>query len=134
MGVFDATFQGVAEAMIAICGQTGAVRRMTASGAAHDPTLTPADDYPATLAVFDYTDKEIDGTLIQQGDRKVYLSTAGVIDAGGFDDGFDEGFETGFTPTQADKIVIDQAEYEIVSVKPLTPAGTIFFWEIQARA
>lgn len=117
MGVFDATFQGVAEAMIVLFGGNGTIRRLTATGPAHDPDLA-ATDYACQLVVLDYEKREIDGTLVRQGDRKVYVSTEGLT----------------ISPETADQLVIGGEAWAIVSVKPLSPAGTVLFWEIQARA
>lgn len=108
--------QQTASRLIAKFGQAGAIRRTTASGPAYDPE-TVITDHACQLAVLQYTDDKIDGTLIMRGDKLVYLSTAGLS----------------IEPSTADTVVIGGEKHAIVNVKPLSPAGLVVFWEIQAR-
>lgn len=108
--------QQTAARLIAKFGQAGAIRRTTTSGPAYDPE-TVTTDHPCQLAVMQYTDDKIDGTLIMRGDKLVYLSTAGLS----------------VEPSTADKVLIGGEEHAIVNVKPLSPAGLVVFWEVQAR-
>ncbi|MCD1266067.1 hypothetical protein B5M44_19150 [Shinella sumterensis] len=108
--------QQTAARLIAKFGQAGAIRRTTTSGPAYDPE-TVTTDHACQLAVMQYTDDKIDGTLIMRGDKLVYLSTAGLS----------------IEPSTADKVVIGGEEHAIVNVKPLSPAGLVVFWEAQAR-
>lgn len=105
-----------ASRLIGKFGQAGAIRRTTASGAAYDPE-TVITDHACQLAVLQYNDDKIDGTLIMRGDKLIYLSTAGLT----------------IEPSTADKLVIGGEEHAIVNVKPLSPAGLVVFWEVQAR-
>lgn len=117
MATFNyAEMRAVAEELIAEFGQAGAIRRTATSGPAYDPE-TVTTDHACQLAVMEYTDDKIDGTLIMRGDKLVYLSTAGLS----------------IEPSTADKVMIGGEEHAIINVKPLSPAGLIVFWEIQAR-
>ncbi|WP_313666216.1 hypothetical protein [Shinella sp.] len=117
MASFDyPRIRATAARLIAKFGQTGAIRRTTISGPAYDPE-TVITDHACQLAVMQYTDDKIDGTLIMRGDKLVYLSTAGLS----------------IEPSTADKVVIGGEEHAIVNVKPLSPAGLVVFWEVQAR-
>lgn len=117
MAQFDyARPRATADRLIKRYGQTGAIRRTTTSGPAYDPE-TVTTDHPCQLAVMQYTDDKIDGTLIMRGDKLAYLSTAGLS----------------IEPSTADNVVIGGEEHAIVNVKPLSPAGLVVFWEVQAR-
>lgn len=122
--VFDyGRAEEVAQRLITKFGQTGAIRRTTGTS---DPNNTPWDpsddvatttDYACTLAVLGYATREIDGSLIQANDRRVYVSTEGLT----------------VSPGTLDRVVIGTAEYQIINVMPLNPAGTVVYYEIQAR-
>lgn len=62
-----------------------------------------------------YAKSEIDGALIQQGDRKVMLSA------------------TGERPTTADKLRIGGDDFAVVAVNEVAPQGVALFYEVQAR-
>lgn len=120
--VFDyAEAQSDAEELIAYfaAGTTGAIRRTVVSGVPWDPgsQTTTVTDYPCVLVQTNYSDREIDGSLIKATDRRVYVSTDGLS----------------ITPTVSDKIVVGGVPLEIVRVIPLEPAATVICWEIQAR-
>jgi len=117
MTQFDYTrTRATAERLIARFGTTGAIRRSAFTGPAYDPTVI-ATDHPCSLVTLDYDDSRVDGTLIRKSDRLVYLSTQGLA----------------ITPALGDAIVAG-AVYRIIDIKPLSPAGVIVFWEIQARS
>lgn len=108
--------QATATKLIAKFGQAGVIRRMVASGPSYDPTLTP-QDYACTLVDLDVDERSIDGTLVLRGDRTVYLSTQGLS----------------ITPDLSDKLLIGGVEHAIMNVQPLSPAGTVVFWQLTAR-
>jgi hypothetical protein len=117
MSAFDySRARATAERLIARFGQSATIRRTTRSGPAYDPTTASAD-YPCKAARLAYSDKQIDGSRIRDSDSLVYLSIAGLTIA----------------PTEQDQIIIGGVAHEIVTVKPLSPAGTVVFFEIQAR-
>lgn len=102
--------------MIARYGGGAQIRRSTRAGPDYDPIVT-STDYPCRLVVLDYEEKQIDGTRIKVGDKMVYMSTAGLT----------------IEPTESDALVIGGVTHEIVVVKPLSPAGVVVFYEVQAR-
>lgn len=102
--------------LIAEFGQTGALRRQVSDNDPFNPTLTPTD-YACTFAVLDYAKRDVDGTLIKQTDQMVYLSTSGLS----------------VTPETTDQLVVGGTPLTVVSVKPLSPAGVVVFWELQVR-
>lgn len=97
--------QQTAERLITRFGQVGKHRRGTT-----DTTIK--------LAVMEYAAREVDGTRVQVGDRRIYVSPIGApadIKAG-------------------DKI-IDKAgvPYVVILASPLSPAGVVAYWDIQGR-
>lgn len=117
MATFDySRARSTAERLIAKFGQAGAIRRVTSSGPAYDPVQTTTD-HACKLVDLDVDEQTIDGTLIMRDDRLVYLSTAGLSIA----------------PELSDKVVIGGVEHAIMNIKPLSPAGVVVFWELQAR-
>ncbi|OIS90738.1 hypothetical protein [Brucella cytisi] len=97
-------------------GQTGAIRRTETSGDPWNPG-TSDTDYPCTLVALDYDQEDVDGTLIKSTDKKVYVATKGLP----------------IQPTTTDKVLIGGIVSSIVQEKPLNPAGTVVYWELQAR-
>jgi len=101
-------------------GAVGAIRRSaTTGGNSWDPSsgTTTTTDYPATMVVTDYAQKDVNGTVILQGDRKVYVAPGVAV-----------------VPTVTDVLVTaDGVTLSIVAVSPLKPAGTVVMYEIQAR-
>jgi hypothetical protein len=117
MATFDyGRARATAARLIARFGQSATIRRTTRSGPAYDPVVA-TEDHACKAAVLSYSDKQIDGSRIRDSDSLVYLSTAGLSIA----------------PTESDALIIGGVAHEIVRVKPLSPAETTIFWEIQAR-
>jgi hypothetical protein len=108
--------RATAERLIAKFGQQGQLRRILTSGPDYDPVQT-SEDFACTLVDLDHTQAHIGDTLIQRGDRMVYLSTAGLS----------------IVPALADRLVIAGVEHAIVDVQPLSPGGTAVLWQLQAR-
>lgn len=105
--------QETAAELIEKFGQVGAIKRTTASGLDYDPTMTTTS-HACMLVVIDIALDKIDGTLIESTDRMAYVSTAGLsIDI-----------------TTADRIEIGGVEHAIKIVRPLSPAGTVVYWEV----
>ncbi len=108
--------RATAERLIAKFGQKGILRRITSTGPDYDPVQS-SEDFPCSLVDLDRSQAHIAETLIQRGDRMVYLSTEGLP----------------ITPTLADKLLIGSAEHAIVDLQPLSPGGTVVFWQLQVR-
>lgn len=114
MATFDYTeMQAVAEELIAEFGMAGTIRRSVSSGPAYDPVITDVD-YPCQLVVLEIDLSKVDGTLIQKGDRMVYVSTAGLS----------------IQIVESDKVVIGGKEHAIKQCKPLSPAGLTVYYEL----
>ena len=67
--------------------------------------------------VQDYPRSQIDGTLIRQEDRKVFIAA-----------------ENGTKPLVSDRLTISGVSYAVVSVREIAPAGVPLYYEAQARA
>lgn len=114
MATFDyARARATAERLIAKFGTTGAIRRTVTSGPDYDPEIIETD-YPCTLVILEIDISKIDGTLIQQGDRMVYVSTKGLT----------------IEVTVSDKLVIAEKEHVIKQCRPLSPAGLTVYYEL----
>lgn len=100
-------------------GQTGyIVRRGSATGDEWNPTFAADAEHACRLVETDYTAREIDGTLILASDKKLLVAVSGLT----------------ITPAPSDRVKVGGANYEIVSVMPLQPGGTVILYEIQGRA
>lgn len=101
-------------------GQSGFIRRIVSTGPANNPTQDKGD-HPAVFAVLAYTNRQIDGTRILATDQLIYLSALGLP----------------ISPKNTDKVVAlvggVEVVYNITSITPLAPAGTVVFYEVQAR-
>ena len=73
--------------------------------------------YPGAAILKSYSIKEIDGSVLQQGDRKILLA---------LDD-------PGVVPATIDNLDVLGVLYAIQDVKPADPAGMAILYEIQAR-
>jgi hypothetical protein len=107
-----------ANALIVEFGASASLARVTPG--AYDPatgTTTPTETVqPVRAVVFDYDRAVIDGTLILQGDKQVYMSAVGVT-----------------PPTAGDILTWQGAPYNVIAVKPLAPAGVDTLHELQIR-
>ena len=97
-------------------GQSGTLLRPSNSGASWDPDVTN-DAYPCQLVVLSYFAKDIDGTLIKSGDKRVYVSPIGLE----------------IEPETTDKLIIHGKENTIVSVQEFRPADKVVYYECQCR-
>lgn len=114
---FDyADARATAERLIRRFGQPGTLRRVTSSGPDYDPVHT-VEDFACVLVALDYDQEFVDNTLILSGDRMVYLSTEALA----------------VTPALTDTLQIGGAAHAVISITPLSPAGTVVFWQVQAR-
>lgn len=115
---FYARAIATAKRLIAQYGGDCTLRVAAGSGDAWNPVQTETD-YTVKAVSFGFKNSEIDGTLVQRSDRKVYVSTEGVT----------------VNPKPEHKIVIDSETYSIVSVMPLKqPTRSTVYWQLQVRA
>jgi len=87
------------------------------AGTQTNPSDTPGAGATFILTgnVMGYPRSMIDGTLIQYEDRRVMISA------------------TGERPTTADKLRIDDKDYQIIMVDDVAPQGVPLYYEVQAR-
>ena len=112
---YDKT-RAMAERLIAKFGQKGSLRRISHSSLDYDPVQT-SEDFLCSLVDLDQSQVHVADTLVQRGDRMVYLSTEGLS----------------ITPTLSDRMLIGGVEHALVDIPPLSPGGTVVFWQLQVR-
>lgn len=105
-----------ADRLIARFGQDVSVRRVTNTGEDEDPTQTSVD-YATQAAIVDYTNRDRDGTLIMETDRKAIIAKGSLA----------------IEPKPGDQLVVGTDPFPIINVKPLNPGGTVVFYEAQVR-
>jgi len=108
--------RATAARLIVKFGQKGSLRRVTSTGPDYDPVQANAD-FACSLVDLDQSQLHVADTLIQRGDRMVYLSTQGLS----------------IEPTLADRLLIGGVEHAIVDIQPLSPGGVAVFWQLQVR-
>ena len=111
-----ANAQATAERLIAQFGQAATLTKKASSGTAYAPTVT-STSYGVIVVIMDYRNSEIDGTVVKQGDKRIYLSTDGLT----------------VVPATSDTITLDGAVHSVIDVRPMSPGGTVVYYEIQAR-
>ena len=96
----------------------------TVTGYTDDPsagTRTPTTSTLSPYAVVtEYSTQDMDGTLVQAGDRKLLMEAQTFADAG-------------VTPTDDDKVSVSSREYQVVRLSPLEPAGVPLLYNVQVR-
>ena len=80
------------------------------------PVTPAALDYPGTGAMFGYKQRDIDGTLIKNGDQRLLL--APQIEA---------------TPKTGDTVTVGAKVYNVVDVGIVAPAGVAVLYKLQLR-
>jgi hypothetical protein len=105
-----------ASRLLARFGAACTLKRQSAGS--YDPntgsdTVTETD-LTTVACVFAYPQSYIDGSLILQGDQRAYM-------------------DPGVMPKQGDLLAWQGADYNVVNVKPLSPAGTVVLYEAQLR-
>lgn len=117
MTAFDyARSKATADRLIARFGQSATLRRQTNTGTSYQPTITTTD-YACTIVVLDYDLREIDGARVLATDKKVLLAKGSLA----------------IEPTTADKLLIGGVAHSLIDVRPLSPAGTVVLYQLQAR-
>lgn len=92
-------------------GLTGAYTPATGTA-----TVSGTNSYGKGV-VLDYNQRDIDGTLVRQGDQRVYLSV-----------------DVGVTPQTGDSLLIGGQKWSVVASRTLAPAGTAVIHDVQVRA
>jgi hypothetical protein len=111
---------------IANGGKGQAVTITRQSAGAYDPATGTAaittTTQSGTGVELDYTIRELDSTLIQQGDKKLLLSPLNAAGAA-------------LTKPEIDDTVTlaDSSVWTIKNNRPLSPAGTVILFELQLR-
>lgn len=109
--------EATAKRLIRRFGQSAVLRVKTNSGAdPWNPTQTAIDN-PVRLAVFDFKSTDIDGSLVQQGDKRLIISTEALT----------------FAPKTGDEIVAQGEVFSLVMVEALSPSGHVVLYKAQAR-
>lgn len=73
--------------------------------------------YGVIGAIFDFPARAIDGTIIQQGDKKAIIAARGLA----------------AVPDITDTLTVGGVAHSIVNVKALEPAGTTVIYTLQIR-
>lgn len=100
-----------ASALIERFGRNMTLRTLVQSGSAFDPTVTNSDTSIIGVMTW-YRANQIDGTLIQAGDKLLLTHSAVTIQ---------------------DKIVDEGKEYSVVTVDVVKPGGTTLLYKVQVR-
>lgn len=118
MGLYE-ELKADADALLTELGQDMLLVR-PGDGQSYDPVLgrtsTAADEtFSAKGVIVDYSNQEIDGTVVQVGDRKVILQAVE-------------------RPKPNDRLKVGaEAAWNIVSWKEVAPAGLALIYELQVR-
>lgn len=110
---FDyARSKATAERLIARFGQPATLRQIVNIGTEYAPTQITTN---TTITVVDQNQRVRDaaGVLTSETRRTLLVSTA-----------------AGVTPAKAGKVQIGGKWHEVAQVSPLSPGGTVIFWEI----
>ena len=99
-------------------GQAVAITHYTAG--VYDPATGSVSNTETlqngTAVELDYNVSEIDGVLIQRGDKKLLVSVSGIV---------------AIEPN--DTCSLGAALYIVKNVKPLSPGGIVLLYEVQVR-
>lgn len=79
------------------------------------PPFGESTTFALAALVQDYPRSMIDGTLIEQQDRRVMVEAAGVV------------------PQTSDILTIQGVMHRVISIKEIAPSGVALFFEVQAR-
>jgi len=82
-----------------------------------EPVEGAGTDYPVSVVVTEYADRDVDGTLIQQTDKKALISAEGLT----------------IEIDQASELVIAGDVYNIIAIEKIKPADVVVLYEAQIR-
>lgn len=114
---FDyASLRDDVDAILDEFGLAATLRQRATSGAdAWDPTVTNTDS--ACVVLFDeYSDRERDGTLITERDRKVLIKAGSLA----------------VTPATGDQLIVSGVTYSLANVTQVAPGGTVVIYQAKA--
>ena len=88
---------------------------------AYDPSAGTAGSTETAFVVWglqdNYAQTEIDGSLIRQGDQRVWLSAVGM----------------GVMPRSGDTLTIGATTYNVIASRPVRPGAVIVLHDVQVR-
>lgn len=107
-----------ADALLTEFGQSVTVRRQSAG--AYNPDTGASSitttDVIGHGAVFDRNAKDIDGAMIQHGDKQLLLSASGMA-----------------KPSTADTVIIGGESWRVIDPQEISPAGIPVLYDINIR-
>ena len=115
---FDySSLKATAESLIDRFGQDGQiVTRGTLTGPGYDPTFGPDTVQACRVVIQEYSLKDRESALIEEGDMKLLISTRGIS-----------------APDTADRINVAGQAFEVVRAMTLNPGGTELLHKVQGR-
>lgn len=108
MNPFFAEMQAVAEELISEFGQSGTVTRYATPDPVYGGEPVP-DPHPAKVFPDKYEAREIDGSVIEAGDVKIYISSVGLA----------------ITPKPGDTATCNGKAYRIINSDPQMYDGVV---------
>jgi hypothetical protein len=119
----SALYGELAQAAVDLLNELGQLVLLTRAGegSGYDPDQGFVEEggeevWSANGVEFSYAQAEVDGTLVQSGDRRVLIAPS-----------------LGTLPQSGDVITLGATRLEVVESRPLQPAGVIVLHEVQAR-
>lgn len=80
-----------------------------------DPPAGAPTEIVLRAMIETFTQDQINDTLIKAADRKVFLDATGIV------------------PTTADRVLLPEGEFAILSVMPFAPAGVPVYHQLHCR-
>lgn len=106
-----------ASRLITRFGQAGTLERPTFTGPSHTPVAGTPEEYPAIFVIGEFKSREIDGTRVLQGDKRVIIAPSLAV-----------------VPKLSDWLVeADGGRFRLVDFKTIKPATTTIAYIAQVR-
>lgn len=121
MSEFYTGLQADAADTIAEFGTTGTLTRKTTSvpDATKPHVVEPVEaEHDIVLVAGQFELRDIDGTVILSGDRRLYVAAEGLS----------------VVPEPGDEIAYNSETLTVVNASPINPAGTALLFDVQVRA
>jgi len=119
----SALYGELAQAAVDLLNELGQLVLLTraGTGGGYDPDAGIVEEggeevWSASGVEFAYSQREVDGSLIQSGDRRVLIAP-----------------DLGTMPQSGDVVTLGIYRLEVVESRPLQPAGVVVLHEVQAR-